>query len=66
MIKCNGGSGGGGGGGGSMGSVEPTFLPQIHPESLGNGVSDVSDFKLFLGEHAPGPLRRPQIWTLLR
>ena len=28
-----------------MGSVEPPFLPQIHPESPGNGVSDILDFK---------------------
>ena len=30
-----------------MGSVEPLFVPQILPESPGNGVSDVPDFKIF-------------------
>ena len=33
--------------GGSMGSVETPFLSQIHPESPGNGVSDVPDLKIF-------------------
>ena len=36
-------------------SVEPPFLPRIHPESPGNYVSDVPDFKIFPGEHVPGP-----------
>ena len=59
-----------GGGGGSMGSVEPPFLTQSDPESPGNGVSDVPDFKIFSGEHASGPPslsdhRRSQIRTLL-
>ena len=31
------------------------FFASNHPESPGNGVSDVSDFKIFLGEHAPEP-----------
>ena len=39
---------GGGGGECSMGSVEPPFWPQIHPESPGNSVSDIPDF-------TPGP-----------
>ena len=60
----------GGGGGGSMGSVEPPFLPQIHPESPGNGVSDLPDFKIFWGSMPPDPtslscLRCPQFQTPL-
>ena len=45
--------------GGSMGLVEPPFLPQIHPESLGNGVSD---------GRTPSftHLQRSQIRTLVR
>ena len=31
------------------------FLPQIHPERSGNGISDILDFKIALREHAPGP-----------
>ena len=37
-----------------MGSVKPPFLPQIHNESPGNGISDVPDFKIFLALHAFG------------
>ena len=32
-----------------MGSVEPSFLPQVQPESPGNGISDVPDFEIFRG-----------------
>ena len=39
-----------------MGSVEPLFLPQIDHESLGNGVSDVPDFKIFWGACTRTPL----------
>ena len=38
-----------------MGSVKPPFLPQIHPESPGNGISDVPDFKIFWGSMPPDP-----------
>ena len=41
----------GGSKGGSMGLVEPPFLPQVHPESPGNGVSDVPDFKHDVTHH---------------
>ena len=51
-----------------MGSIKPLFLPQIHPESPGNGVSDIPDLKRFPGEHAPAPpsllhLWRSQFWS---
>ena len=53
-----------------MGLVELLFSPQMRPESPGNGISDVPDFKIFPGEHAPrlpsfSCLRRSQIRTLL-
>ena len=36
-----------------MGLVEPPFVPRIHPESLGNGVSDIPDFEMFWGSMPP-------------
>ena len=45
----------GGSRGDSMGSVEPPFLPQIHPESPENGMSEYPDFKIFWGSMPPDP-----------
>ena len=45
-----------------MGLVEPPFLPQIHPESPGNGVSDVPDFKILWGSMPPGPPGFSRLW----
>ena len=46
-IRCGGSKRGGGvGGGGGWLEVGIDLFPQIHPESPGNGVSDVPDLKL--------------------
>ena len=47
---CGGRSRGGERGGGVNGG---SILQQIHPESPGNGVSDVPDFKIFQGSMPP-------------
>ena len=63
LLLC-GRSGGGGGGGGFDGFGQTPFLPQIHPESPGNGVSNVPDFKFFHGSMPPNP-PSSQIWSPL-
>ena len=43
--------------------LNPLFA-SIHPENPRNGVSDIPDFKLFPGEHAPrSPIITPLVLT---